>query len=226
MRIPWGSFFSRFASKRKRHIPSEVFDQLRWIEADDNPFNVKIFDCRPYALAMISFSDDKKVAEHFALSRSSEGEQYRGSTPANSVHVECKLRYPVLKEIREGPIFKAREMEDKWDIYFYDGYLYFVRSWTGDLSFKAKGVIENLEITIPFMEVRSDTLIGDETFIIKQVDFLIKSHLCGLNVPHPLPQGLPSDPEAIAMYSFSVFGRKGLFATYEDTIPIMPEPLS
>ena len=32
----------------------------------------------------------------------------------------------------------AQRMEDRWDIYLYDGNLYFARSWTGELGHRAR----------------------------------------------------------------------------------------
>ena len=40
----------------------------------------------------------------------------------------------------DGPLFKATVMEDKWDIYFHEGYLLFARSWTGSLIYKCTTV--------------------------------------------------------------------------------------
>jgi hypothetical protein len=34
----------------------------------------------------------------------------------------------------DGPVFRARVMEEKWDIDFFAGKLYFSRSWTGILG--------------------------------------------------------------------------------------------
>jgi hypothetical protein len=35
-------------------------------------------------------------------------------------------------------MFKAAVMEEKWDVYRRGNYLYFTRSWTGDLVFAAR----------------------------------------------------------------------------------------
>ena len=48
---------------------------------------------------------------------------------------KCTAQKP--GQSRDGPLFVARQMEDKWDIYLYDGHLYFARSWTGELVFRA-----------------------------------------------------------------------------------------
>ena len=49
------------------------------------------------------------------------------------------------------------------------------------------------------------------------MDFLIRSHLYGQSVPHPLPKPLGRDPRENALFSFSQYGRHGLYGTFADT---------
>jgi hypothetical protein len=56
---------------------------------------------------------------------------------------------------------------------------------------------------------------NDPYFELKVIDFLIYSHVLNLTVPHPIPKALENDPGKIAGYSFSMFGNRGHFATYE-----------
>ena len=62
--------------------------------------------------------------------------------------------------------------------------------------------------------------------VIRVVDFLIKSHLYGAVVPHPIPADMPNDVEKLAMYSFAQYGRRGLYASYADTtsVPVGAAP--
>jgi len=108
-------------------------------------------------------------------------------------------------------------MEDKWDIYLWDGYLYFARSWTDELIFRAKVNLSDRGMKIPAVDARSQIVKGDRSLAVRQVDFLVKSHLFKQEVPHTLPLDLPDDPQQIAMYSFQLFGRWASYATYEDT---------
>ena len=84
-------------------------------------------------------------------------------------------------------MFKAEQMEDKWDIYLYDRHLYFCRSWRGELVFRANIEFEEDKVTVTTVEA-SPT--GDGGLVLQQVNFLINSHLVGLKVLHPLPKKL------------------------------------
>ena len=170
---------------------------------------------------MLSATKDQRIAQSFAALRDSSGEQHRGKSPAGAVAVKCDLRYPHEDETADGPLFVAQEMEDKWDIYLYGGYLYLARSWTGTLVFRAKMALDGPDVVVSSIEVASRAAGADPSFAVRQVDFLIKSHLYGFTVPHPLPQDCRDDPEAIVAYSFSQYGRRALFATYADTTQLV-----
>ena len=60
----------------------------------------------------------------------------------------------------------------------------------------------------------------DPQYHIGEMDFIVKSHLLGRLVPHPIPPGMGQDPEQIALASFSPHGRRGCFATYADTLAL------
>jgi hypothetical protein len=50
------------------------------------------------------------------------------------------------------------------------------------------------------------------------VDFLVKSHMSNMVVPHPFPENKrDASPEELAHHSFSVFARRALFGTFEET---------
>jgi len=49
------------------------------------------------------------------------------------------------------------------------------------------------------------------------VDYLIRSHLYRLPLPHPLPKSVGQDPRELALFSFSQYGRYGLYGTFADT---------
>jgi hypothetical protein len=61
---------------------------------------------------------------------------------------------------------------------------------------------------------------GDGLLAVRQVDYLLKSHLFGRVTPHPLPAGFPVEPRSIALYSFGAYGRRCAFATFADTVAI------
>jgi hypothetical protein len=190
---------------------------VRWVSASENPFGVRILDCRSLSQSMLAVTQDPKVAESFGVLRASNGEQYRGRSPEDSETCVCDLRYSHKGNAQDGPVFKAKSMEDKWDIYLYDGHLYFARSWTGGLEYRATIEFDEDGATVNAVEARAALVQTDPFYPIAVVDYLIRSHLYRLPVPHPLPKSAVQDPWRLALFSFSQYGRYALFGTFADT---------
>jgi hypothetical protein len=189
---------------------------LRWIAASDNPYGIEILDCSSITQTLFSTTADESIAKSFVVLRSSVGREYCDQEPEGCRSIECELQYPAIQLPADGPVFKAKEMEDKWDIYLYDFWLYFCRSWTGTLAYRAQIVIQpdrTFVTRIGFAQARH-TQPGEA---IGVVDFLIKSHLYGAVVPHPIPHDALRDAHKLAIYSFAQYGRRGLYATYGDS---------
>ena len=190
-----------------------------WIPAAENEFGIDILDCSAFCQSMISSSDDLRIAATFAQLRSSLGEKYRDKTPANAKSADCDLTYPYDGQHSNGALFKAQEMEDKWDIYHYDSKIYFARSWTGDLIFVADVVFT--PDCVRLISVTADAVRAvDSAYAIASVDYLMKSHIYRRLIPHPLPQDHTNDPYQIACFSFGQYGRFAGFASFEDTTQI------
>jgi hypothetical protein len=176
----------------------DVFSQLAWIEADQNPFHMRVLDCRPFSTTMLSVTQDPNIAARFNHLRRSSGEEHRSQKPQDAVLTACELSYPFHGETKDGPLFVARQMEDKWDIYLYDGFLYFARSWTGELVFRAAIVLKAGEAVITAVEASQARVKDDPSLPVRMVDFLMKSHLYHKEAPHPFPQGFPEDKQGLA----------------------------
>lgn len=204
----------------------DIFSALKWLEPDQNPFHMRVLDCRPFSSTMISTTKDPNIAARFSHLRAVSGEEHRGRQPDDAVSVPCELSYPFSGESRDGPLFVAQAMEDKWDIYLYEGHLYFVRSWTGDLTFRARIEFKEREAVITTVEANPARVKDDPVLAVRMVDFLVKSHLNRTEVPHPLPQDFPQDNQSIALYSFSEYGRWAFFASFEDTTKVRIEKKS
>lgn len=188
----------------------------RWLAEDDaaNPFNVEGFDCLAYVRSMRAVTQDPEIAELFLTLRQTVGAEYKGELPEDSAELACDLRYGYEGEVAEGILYKSSQMEEKWDVYLYGDRIYFCRSWTGALLFVAEFSTTGTEIVIRRIWAAGEL---DDGYAAQQVDYLIKSHLYGLAVPHPLPRSVPREPEAVGSYSFSQYGSNCCFATYEDT---------
>ena len=197
----------------------EEFSAIQLIPAAQNPFGIEIWDCRAFTHNRVSTTANPEIAHKYVQLRSSHGDDYQGQTPANAQLVSCHLTYPLSPKPSNGPLFKSEQMEDKWDVYLFDDTLYFARSWTGELTFKAKVRYEPRALLVTELAVEGN---DDAAFAPRVVDYLIKSHLLRREVPHPLPQSLPPTPKHIALYSFAMFGRRCSFGTYGDTITRQP----
>jgi hypothetical protein len=72
-------------------------------------------------------------------------------------------------------------------------------------------------LTLVAVEGATQLLAGLQT-PVPQVDYILKSHVYGRLVPHQIADRYEDDPERIALASFSSFGRRASFATYEVTL--------
>jgi hypothetical protein len=110
-------------------------------------------------------------------------------------------------------------MEEKWDIDFFAGKLYFSRSRTGSLGLV--GLADQwsaaLEISGVYAAAHNRE---DQEMVVRDMDFLVKTYIFGREAPHYLPYKVPATEKSILAYSFSSFGRAASFATYEDTTPV------
>jgi hypothetical protein len=217
-KFDWLSHLLRKLERPVAH--DDTFPQLAWLEPDQNPFGLRVLDCRPFSTTMISATLDPNVAARFNQLRSSSGEEHRGRHPEDALAARCDLAYPFNGESRDGPLFVARQMEDKWDIYLYDGHLYFARSWTGELVFRAAIQFKEKEAVITEIEASRPEVMDDPDLGVRMVDFLMKTHLYRKEAPHPLPRDYPDDKRAIAVYSFSQFGRWAFYGSFEDTTKV------
>lgn len=123
----------------------------------------------------------------------------------------------------EGIVFKADSMDVKWDIYIYGSKFLFVRSWTGDLQYRASAEIFNDRISIHEIEASKSAIENAP----QTVKFLLATHAMGRVLPHTIPRDTPDDPKMIALLTFSMFGKLGCYATYEDILKVeIPRPNS
>jgi hypothetical protein len=111
-------------------------------------------------------------------------------------------------------VFLAQQMEDKWDVFLLRNELWFSRSWTGEVVYRAAVTFDDSRAVITNVRTVREPAASDDP--VGVVDYLVKSHLYGLIAPHPLV-GAPEDSdEDIAMWSFSHYGRRGVCGTRVD----------
>jgi hypothetical protein len=186
--------------------------RVRWVPATENPFGVDVLDCSAFAESMVSASSSPEVAKRFMELRASDGEHCRGKDPTIAASARCLLTYPSSAHAQSA-LFRAAEMEEKWDVFLLDGDLNFARSWTGELVYRASMTFEpSRTIVSEIFGVREP---GSEN-PVAVVDYLIKSHVFGLVAPHPLPPAPQAKVKDLALWSFARYGRRGLFGTHAD----------
>jgi hypothetical protein len=162
----------------------------------------------------MAFTKEKSIAEKYNELRSSLGKEFIGFDTSDFNKTLVNLEYPHKGEKLEGIAFKADSMDCKWDIYAYNDFLFFSRSWDGELIYKAKYDITSDKIVISeilFNNISSDNEAKND------VHFLIKSHAIGQAFPHLIPNELKTESE-IAQWSFVKFGNRAYYATYDDII--------
>ena len=201
-----------------------------WIGSDDNVFQMRIVDCERFSADSFLYAMGAEATQSVSVNfdpANIGAVQFRVSL--DNPHVEpCLLGFPKqVGEIPEGLQFAARCMEDHWHIFLLEGYLYFVRSWTGQVRHRAKldirdhafFVTEVATNSTPLGDcvLRADPLDEDHRFGVRQVDFLIKSLLCALPSPAPLPSNAPTEAGGIALYALTEYGRIGQYPTFDET---------
>jgi hypothetical protein len=190
--------------------------KVRWIPASESPLGIELLDCRPFAGAMLSSTPDPAIGERFLALREALGGEHRDAVLTPATSAECALTYPHRGETSDGPLFKAAVMEDKWDIYLYDEHLYFARSWTGSLCARARMRFSEGKVELLAVTAQEDLVGGEPSYAVAMVDFLIRRHLYRRVSPHPLPARLGRDTAELALFSFSQYGRWGLYGSFAD----------
>src|SRR4051812_5855017 len=69
---------------------ADTFAQLAWLEPGDNPFGVRVLDCRPVA-RMISMTGNPASIRFLGSARARSGEEFRGQRPEEAIRVPCDL---------------------------------------------------------------------------------------------------------------------------------------
>lgn len=153
--------------------------------------------------------------------RLSDGREFIDAEFENPATIACDLTFPRNGDPLEGIVFKADSMDVKWGIYIYAFVFLFVRSWTGDLRYRATAEVSVNEIAIRQMEASADEIDMAE----QAVYFLIGPHAMGRVTPHSIPRDTPNDPQQIGLLSFSMYGNRACYATFDDVtrVPI-PRP--
>jgi len=203
------NWLNPFHSQAKQKIPA------RWLAPSENRWGLVVLDCTQNACTMMSTSKSIEIVKKYHDLRNSTGEELRNRVFNPTLSVSCSLAYNVAQRAPDGPVFKSHVMEEKWDIYLYGDHLYFCRSWGGELTYRAAVECQPPALRVPMIETSQKSA---EKIAVRDVDFLIKSHVLGAKALHPLPRDMGRDTEKLALFSFAAWGRMGLYGTFEETI--------
>ncbi|MHA2276168.1 MAG: hypothetical protein ACXAC2_10390 [Candidatus Kariarchaeaceae archaeon] len=193
--------------------------RFQWIEADDpnNKFGIRFIDCRPITQTFTTTTESMEIADSYVRLRSSSGIEYQEEDINDYTKLNISLIYP-LKNYEEGALYKSPKMEYKWDIYLYNDVIIFTRSWGGQLVYMVPITLQNDELHISEVHATPGNAKLGLDYVMKEIDFLIKSHLFNITVPHPIaPHLKEEDDEIIALSAFANWGRLGSFGSFEDT---------
>jgi hypothetical protein len=194
----------------------------KWVDSSQNQFGISLLDLRSSVFITTAWTTRKDIAESFLRMRRANGAEYVNRLPDDYVEFESSLSFAYSGTHQEGPVFKARAMEDKWDMYVYEDRLYISRSWTGNLCFVALCEFKSNRVEIHRIFAEKKFISDDVQYAGRVVDCLIKSHMSNMVVPHPLPARLKGEPLGeLAVHSYEIFGRRGLFGSFDETIGIL-----
>lgn len=194
----------------------------RWLAAADSPFGVEVLDCSAFAAGMISTTGAPGIAERFLELRDDDGSRLRGADPRDAQSLPADLTYHLPAPWRPGPLFRAPVMEVKWDISLHNDTLYLTRSWTGSLEFRARLNLQADRASLSSVLAAGNWADQGADYAVAVVDFVVRSHVLGLRVPHPLPPGTEDDSQQLALASFSLYGRLGRYGVRGDTARLAP----
>jgi hypothetical protein len=186
-------------------------------EAGDRVLNCKAFCSN--SLMFVIGEQGALVSRQLDLAQKSDGSAYAGQSPADAVRIPCLLGYPLPKgPPPDGAQSVAGCMEEVWDVLLFANSLYFVRSWTGTLRYRAHLLFKEGAMFINAIEGPADFVRADPVFPARQVDFLVKSLLYGVRAPAPVPKEVGPNTGSIAYYALTEYGKSAWYPSFGDTV--------
>ena len=210
----WNPFRRRSSAKERKGTTQPA---VRWLEAQESPWPVRVLDLRPLSSQRISTSGNPACAEN-ALSFGDEDGACFVQAPACGREAPASLRFRVDRHLADGVLFTPRAMEEKWALFLHGGQILCVRSWTRRVQVRARVEREGEYVRISRIEGTFGSPDEDPAFTARVLDFLVRSHALDESLPVPLPTGLEDDLEGATTWCWAGFGNRALFAT-PDALP-------
>ena len=198
---------------RRQTASKPQIPDINWIEQADNPWGVRVLDVRPITLNMLSTSGDPQCASNAQSFRRDDGTSFIGEEPRVTRVIHTNLRFPIDRRLADGVLFVPGGMEQKWALFYHRGQIICVRSWLRQVLAVAR--VEEHEDHIEITEVRGGFVEEDEDpeFMVRVLDYLLRSHALETVYPAPLPARLRKEPSRAALWCMSMFGNRVSFAT-------------
>ncbi|HET7871047.1 MAG TPA: hypothetical protein VFL42_00955 [Terriglobales bacterium] len=197
--------------------------KIAWIEADKNPWGVRVLDVRAVTQGMIATSQDPQCAANAISYGNDDGSAFLAQPPIVESTFSAGLLYRTAGPLGEGALFRPAVMEHKWAIFHRQNKLLIVRGWLRRLFAVAE--VEQWGDMLAVGTVRGAFAQENEPeeYSVRFLDFLVRSHALGEIHPAPLFPGEEEDMEQAALACFSAFGNMALFAATERPSQRIPE---
>jgi hypothetical protein len=208
---------------QKEELSEET--ELSWIEAEENPWEHRLLDLRPFSQTMISTSENPLMATNAISYGGESGASFFGQRPGNNKTIEANISIKIDRALYPGVLFTPDTMEHKWAIYFDGEYLIFIRSWLREVFVVAKTIQKNNQLIIESITGEFTTDESPE-FTKAILNFILVSHAIGEIIPAPLPATFENDTNLAVKWAFSTYGNMAQFGVFStDFLPIAESPL-
>jgi hypothetical protein len=193
-----------------------------WLEAEANPFGIRLLDVRPITLGTLATTGDPLMAQNAVSYDGEDGSSFATQRPAIARRLDAGLRFRAPERLADGALFVPHEMEDKWALFVLSGALVLVRSWRREVVLRA-------ELRVVGDVLHVGTAVGavaspdeSEEYTRRALDFILRTHALEGAWPAPLIGTRDDAPRALALQCMSLFGRNAHFASFESPMRRVP----
>jgi len=208
-------------AKRDSSTAPNQLPAVERVAAADNPWQVPLLAVHTITQSMTSTTGNPEFATNAVSYGREDGIGFIGQAPPTMRSIPTDLRYHTDGKLVDGALFLPTAMEQKWALYFHRNQILCVRSWQRKVLVTATVQSNDGNVQITAIQGVFTDENEPQDLTIRLLDYLLRSH--ALEVPYPVPllSGLDKDPGQAALWCFSLFGNKALFATTE-AVPTDP----
>lgn len=193
--------------KTNRSDQKELDDyNLQWIEAEDNPWNIRVLDLRPLSQTLISTSENLQGANNALSYNLEDGSYFKNKKPLINKSIEVQCSIPTNGKLEEGTLFRPFVMEHKWAIFYRDHKIIVVRGWQRNVFVVADTHQDKNNLIITKIHGKFIFEEEPEEYTRTTLLFLLHSYCIGDIVPVPIPEDLIEDTNSAAIWVFQNFG--------------------